>query len=88
MTRETITSKRRAECRRIIYVILFANSLDCKTPAQIIAEVDAAYPFGERKHAPYRTWLAVRNEMLTARGLIQPKPTPDTVKNFWTKDKS
>lgn len=29
-------------------------------PAEVLSRVDAAYPFGEREHHPYKAWLAER----------------------------
>ncbi len=40
--------------------------------ADRIAAVDAAYPFGERTHFPYKAWLAERRKYLTKFG-YQPR---------------
>lgn len=31
---------------------------------ELLRRVDAAYPFGPRKHYPYRAWLEVRRSLL------------------------
>ncbi len=42
-------------------------------PAERIAKVDAAYPFGERAYWPYKAWLRARREILVGAGLIKRK---------------
>lgn len=37
--------------------------------------IDAAYPFGQRAHFPYKTWLRARREYLCRHG-YQPKGKP------------
>ena len=45
---------------------------------EILASIDAAYPFGERKYSPYKMWLKVRRDYLGFLGLATPKSTePD-----------
>lgn len=46
--------------------------------------VDRAYPFGERRGTPYKTWLRIRKEKLIAAGIIAAAKTPDHIKNFWS----
>lgn len=48
-----------AECR--------ALDLDA---AATLKRVDAAYPFGERAHWPYKAWLRARRELLELPGSI------------------
>lgn len=38
---------------------------------ELLAQVDAAYPFGDRKHYPYKAWLAERRILI---GLMTPEP--------------
>lgn len=47
-----------------------------KNPAEIAKEIDAAYPFGERAHYPYKAWLSARKEFFAKHGL--PRRTPKT----------
>jgi len=42
---------------------------------EVLAVVDAAYPFGERKHHPYKAWLEERKLLIEA--LMRPAPTQD-----------
>jgi len=51
-------------------------SLPADVPlADRIKAVDDAYPFGERRYSPYKTWLAVRRDYLVKFG-HHPKPSP------------
>lgn len=36
---------------------------------RIAAEIDAAYPFGERAHWPYKAWLKARRRLFPLFGL-------------------
>lgn len=47
-------------------------------PAALLEHVDAAYPFGERKHHPYKAWLAERARL---RAVIEQLtlPTADEI---------
>ena len=47
------------------------------TTAALEAKVRDAYPFGERRHHPYRVWLS------EVQKRFPQKPTPEHVKNFW-----
>lgn len=38
-------------------------------PAVIAKAIDDAYPFGARKHWPYKAWLAARKEFFIKHGL-------------------
>jgi hypothetical protein len=40
-----------------------------RSRAQIALDIDAAYPFGERKHWPYKAWLSVRREFFACHYL-------------------
>lgn len=43
------------------------------------AAIDAAYPFGQRSHFPYKAWLAARKSYLQRYGYLSgeaKKPTP------------
>ncbi len=50
------------------------------TLADRIAAVDAAYPFGDRDHWPYKGWLKARREYLCRFGYVprnqRRKPLP------------
>lgn len=37
--------------------------------AQIARAIDAAYPFGERAHYPYKAWLSARKAFFARHGL-------------------
>lgn len=42
---------------------------DGKTPADTAKAIDAAYPFGEREHHPYKVWLRERKLFFAQHGL-------------------
>ncbi len=72
-------SRYRREARRImaITVGLFAAKGPAD-PKALIAEVDAAYPFGERAMHPYKQWLAERRLLIAAlKRDALPAPTGD-----------
>lgn len=39
---------------------------------ELVALIDAHYPFGERAHYPYQMWLVERNRLLVELGLAKP----------------
>ena len=47
---------------------------DGEAPADTLARVDAAYPFGERAMFPYKMWLRDRAVLMVALGLREGKP--------------
>ena len=53
--------------------IMTETLLKCRgegsTPAQTAKEIDAAYPFGQRKHHPYKVWLRERKSFFAKHGL-------------------
>lgn len=51
-------SKWRKRARATINRVL-AQSTD-RSPAETLAAIDAAYPFGPREHHPYKAWLTER----------------------------
>lgn len=62
------------QARLIIYEV--HQSLPEKASlAERQAAIDAAYPFGERAHSPYKTWLRARRDYLCRYG-YQPKGKP------------
>jgi hypothetical protein len=38
-------------------------------PKAILLEIDAAYPFGQRAHFPYKMWCKCRREWMVKHGL-------------------
>lgn len=52
----------------VIYASLRASA--GKPAIERVAAVDAAYPFGERAHHPYKQWLQVRRQILFQNGLL------------------
>ena len=40
-----------------------------KSPEDSAKAIDAAYPFGERAHWPYKAWLNERRKFFAAHGL-------------------
>jgi hypothetical protein len=42
---------------------------DGKSPAETAKAIDAAYPFGERAHHPYKVWLRERKLFFAQHGL-------------------
>jgi hypothetical protein len=44
--------------------------------ADLIAAVDAAYPFGPRVNHPYQIWLSERRRVLEVHGLWPRRPGP------------
>jgi hypothetical protein len=72
-------SRWRREARSTIVIVVKA----CRTeegclPADILARVDAAYPFGERRYHPYKAWLKERRLFIAALD-ERPMPTADEV---------
>lgn len=55
-------------------VVLQART-ENKTPAETLAMIEAAYPFGERAMWPYKMWLKARRDAIRTYGL-QPTPKP------------
>lgn len=45
---------------------------DTATLDERMKAVDAAYPFGERKYSPYKTWLSHRRKYLARYGYNPP----------------
>lgn len=67
----------RRAARRTITEALDGLLFDVMTVEAVIKHVDAAYPFGEREHYPYKAWLAERKLLIEAlRGPIA-MPTKD-----------
>jgi len=52
----------RATSQKIIYKIIKDNPGLSKSEYEKL--IFSAYPFGERKHWPYKEWLKVKNELL------------------------
>lgn len=46
-------------------------------PSEVLCRVDAAYPFGERKYAPYKAWLTERRLFIAALKDDTTLPTRD-----------
>lgn len=60
-----------------------------KTGKDLQDAIDAAYPWGERKHHPYQAWLTERKAALIRLGLAESpngKKTPGGIKNFWVSE--
>lgn len=47
------------------------------TAKDVLRAVDGAYPFGERKHYPYKAWLAERSALISALGLAPDLELPN-----------
>lgn len=79
-TLPTTTSRWRLEARKAIgraiesYENVHAGELD---HVELRGEVDAAYPFGERQHLPYKMWLVERRLFLDSLATHEVGPTPD-----------
>lgn len=48
------------------------------------ALIDAAYPFAERSHWPYKAWLKARKSYLAKYDPAKPKPAPPFAD--WSRD--
>lgn len=46
------------------------------TPQQIADAIDNAYPFGDRKHWPYKAWLSARKYFFSIKGLPNKRNKP------------
>lgn len=53
--------------------VMAKTLLDCQaasmTPEATAKAIDAAYPFGDRSHHPYKVWLRERKEFFSRHGL-------------------
>lgn len=58
----------RAIARRVIETI--ADECANLDPAYTLSRIDASYPFGERAHLPYKTWLDERRRIRVQLGLL------------------
>ncbi|GAA4002855.1 hypothetical protein GCM10022631_12010 [Deinococcus rubellus] len=65
---------------KVIWPIVEAGRKAGEAPKAVLAQIDAAYPFGAREHHPYKMWLAVRREAVRRLGLekaaLAPKLAP------------
>lgn len=59
-------SKWRARARRAMHPIVASGMTDGMSKQEIMTTVDKAYPFGERKYAPYKAWLEERQLLIAA----------------------
>lgn len=50
----------------------------------LLSAIDTAYPFGERKHLPYKMWLLERRLFRDACAVVQ-APSPDADPLFSTE---
>lgn len=59
--------------RQRAYAVMLETLMACrkdgKPPEETAKAIDAAYPFGERAHHPYKMWLKVRQEFFAKHGL-------------------
>lgn len=46
--------------------------------AERVKAIDAAYPFGERAHHPYKVWLKERRAYLTRHGFTPRNAPPES----------
>lgn len=72
---------RRASQQAIETALEDRLGVDCMTEAQLRKVIDAAYPFGERAHHPYKVWLKVVREEMARRG-FRKQAKPDTEPHF------
>lgn len=52
------------KARDVILAVMRGALADGVDRAELLRRVDAAYPFGPRKHYPYQAWLQVRRSLL------------------------
>lgn len=67
-------SRWRSKAREVIGFTILGN--EDLGPKELLAAIEAAYPFGEREHHPYKAWraeIAIIKSVLLAR----PEPTRD-----------
>lgn len=70
-------SRWRLVARAVIREVV-SEAREVLDPKELLARVDAAYPFGERKYEPYKCWLAERT--LFRDALVRPAlPTTDEI---------
>lgn len=63
-----------AHAGAVIWPLVEAGRQAGTPPAEILRQIDAAYPFGERAHFPYQQWLKVRREARGVLGLLPSVP--------------
>ncbi|AWB35525.1 hypothetical protein DBV39_19230 [Orrella marina] len=47
---------------------------------KIKSKIDSSYPFGQRKHWPYKAWLLARKEFFAEIGLIGERKTQHDIR--------
>lgn len=76
-------SRWRRDARRTIIEVVEVLELAAPTvladPKELLARVDAAYPFGQRKHEPYKCWLTERRLFIEAIRDKTTLPTEDEI---------
>ena len=58
-----------ASARACMAGVLLKCQSNGMTPADTAKAIDAAYPFGERAHHPYKVWLRERKQFFALHGL-------------------
>lgn len=64
---------------RVVVAAVVAD-VGVRDPVALRKALYAAYPFGERKHYPYKAWLKVINEQIG--GMRPKKPDPNQLNLF------
>lgn len=59
---------------KVMCEVRIAGLQACMTPPELVAAIDAAYPFGERTGWPYKAWLNARRDFCARHGLPLKKP--------------
>lgn len=70
-----MTTNRWTDYAREVIATVDARLAASATLRERVAALRAAYPFGERKHYPYKAWLKVRRAYLFRHG-YRGRPTP------------
>lgn len=65
------TSKWYQQAARVIRAALAEGQARALTGKDLLAHIDAAYPFGERAYTPYKQWLKARKNNLAPLGLVE-----------------
>lgn len=68
--RSTLSLILRSRARAHVEDAYLKGSLQGMKGAELRKYIDAAYPFGEKKNAPYKAWLNIRREFVWTHGLF------------------
>lgn len=66
----------RDSAMEVMYTVYAEQSNAGANPQQIADAIDQAYPFGERRHWPYKAWLSARKYFFTIKGLPNKRVKP------------